>query len=109
MQPDTKKLIELCVTTGQHAWDVQTAAARLRLLAARRAPKGLTAAEVELLESLQHEANRCTNEFRKAERALLEASVLGYAENLGEVWRRIDPRIKATRSPPPPAARTAHR
>ena len=109
MQPDTKKLIELCVTTGQHAWDVQTAAAKLRLLAARRAPKGLTEAEAALLQSLQDEAQRRTDEFRQAERALFEASALGYAENHGEVWRRIDPRIKAARLPLSPATRTARR
>ena len=92
MSTDTKKLIELCVTTGQNAWDVQTAAAKLRVTALRRRPRGLNTVEGELLRALEDEAQRHGAEFRAAERALFEANALAYEQHLDQVRRRIDPR-----------------
>lgn len=107
MLPDTEKLIERCVVTGQKAWDTETAAARLRQLAIRRRPKGLNPVERELLQSLEAEAKRCGDEFRAAERALFEANALAYERNLDQVRRRIDPRTALTPSRPRPTERSA--
>ena len=107
MLPDTEKLIERCVVTGQKAWDTETAAARLRQVAIRRRPKGLNAVESELLLNLEAEAKRCGDEFRAAERALFEANAFAYECNRDQVRRRIDPRKASTPSRPRPAARNA--
>jgi len=97
MQPDTESLIEHCAAVGQNAWDMQTAAAKLRLIAQRRRPRGINRVEIELLETLEAEARRCGDEFRAAERALFEANALAYENNLDRVRRRIDPRNAAIR------------